>query len=39
MFLAEEQSVSYPYFGQLIGESLFKKNWKKKEKISLSFFT
>ena len=40
MFLAEEQSVSYPYFGQLIGESLLKKeNWKKKEKISLSFFT
>ena len=38
MFLAEEQSVPYPYFGQLISESLLKKNWKKKEKISLSFF-
>ena len=38
MFLAEEQSVPYPYFGQLIGESLSKKNWKKKEKNLLVVF-
>ena len=30
--------MPYPYFGQLIGESLLKKNWKKKEKNLLVVF-
>ena len=37
MFLAEEQSVPYPYFGQLIGESLLKKLEKKGKKSPCRF--
>ena len=38
MFLAEEQSVPYPYFGQLISESLLKKKLEKKGKNFLVVF-
>ena len=37
MFLAEEQSVPYPYFGQLISESLLKKTGKKRKKFPCRF--